>query len=545
MFHLSYNPCSVFRVIPVIPLFFTLVRHLLFFVPSYASPTGWCGICCNSLFVFSSSFVHIWDVETGTRRDVEDPVKHNSWVSSVSFSHDTNPSIASMIVSSGNDRSVRLWDGASGSSIGRPVIGQEYIWNVIFSPDGQFIVTGADDGTISLLDRRAVEQSNAQQQEEQPSLTKIAISRDGDYLFAVSNDTSIQRFSIQNKFDVRSIGSPMHGHTGTIHVLAISADGQLLASGSHDRTIRIWDAQTGDPVGGQLREHASSIRGVAFRNDGERLLSCSADDTIRVWNTTTWKIMAVLSGHTNTVYSTQFYADGEYIISGSHDSTIRIWNAESGQPIGNPLQLDSGIWAITMSPTKDLAAVGLFDGSILLINVKTLFKTQFIEHGTETVNSVVFTSDGKQLLSASDDHTICRWNVETGQLIGRRWEGHSSAVNKAFFLDNETCIVSAALDGVIRIWDLDLNSTNPASPADLQLSFPRINRDGWVHSDDGKLLFWLPPDYRSTFLWGRCQKLVGAEPLELDFSRFEHGDRWMRCYTPSESVGESESETSD
>ncbi|KZS87694.1 hypothetical protein SISNIDRAFT_419195 [Sistotremastrum niveocremeum HHB9708] len=156
-------------------------------------------------------------------------------------------------------------------------------------------------------------------------------------------------------------------------------------------------------------------------------------------------------------------------------------------------------------------------------------------HGTGYVGSIVFTSDEQRLLSAADDHTIRLWDLSTEdpQQVGRPWEGHNAEVKDAFFLNNESQIISCSDDGTIRIWDVDESSTNPNSPAELQTSFPRIDRNGWVHSDEEepKLLFWLPPHYRSTFVWGRCRSLVNAEPLQLDFSRFVHGERWAECWT--------------
>ncbi|KZS87695.1 WD40 repeat-like protein, partial [Sistotremastrum niveocremeum HHB9708] len=378
---------------------------------------------------------------------IRSSAKHESPVLTVSFS----PNVADPVIVSSSDRSVRLWDGASGSPVGKPVEGQNGICSVLFSPDGQFIATGAWDGTISLLDRQA----------------------DGAR--------------------IRSTGSPMCGHTGTILALAISLDGKLLASGSADRTICIWDVEAEDPPHKPrvLHGHTAGVREVVFDKQGKHLVSCSDDSTIRVWDIVDWTSVE-LRGHKLEVYSVQFYDNGNSIVSGSQDRTIRIWNANTGEPIGDPLRLhNTYVFRIALSPSEELVASSSIDG--------------YIHHGTGYVRSIVFTSDEQHLLSAAEDHTIRLWDLsaEEPRQVGRPWEGHNSEVKNAFFLNNESQIISSSDDGTIRVWDVNESATNPNSPAELQISFPRIDYDGWVHSDEEepKLLFWLPPHYRWNFVW--------------------------------------------
>ncbi|KZT35604.1 WD40 repeat-like protein [Sistotremastrum suecicum HHB10207 ss-3] len=482
-----------------------------------------------------SGFVYVWDVESATRKDWESPsTKHESRVRRMSFS----PNVADPVIVSSSDRSVRLWDGVSGSPVGKPVQGQNAILSVLFSPDGRFLATGAWDGTICLLDRQAVEHPIAKEQADKAFLTRIVLSPDEKCLFASSADCSIHRFALEDR-QIRSTGSPMRGHTGLIVALAISPNGKLLASGSADNTICIWDIQAEESLGGRvvLHGHTAVVREMVFDHHGEHLVSCSDDSTIRVWNTVNCASVE-LRGHNFGVYSVQFYNNDGLIMSGSRDKTIRIWNAESGQSIGDPLTLhDTYVFRIALSSSEELVASSSIDGVICIWDLQSRGSARrtYLRHGTSLVRSLVFTSDELHLLSAAEDHTIRLWNLsaERPQQGGRPWEGHSGEVRDAFFLNNQSQIISSAHDGIIRIWDVDESSTNPNSPADLQTSFPRIDYNGWVHSDEEepKLLFWLPPHYRSTFVWGRCRSLVNAEPLQLDFSRFVHGERWAECWT--------------
>ena len=148
--------------------------------------------------------------------------------------------------------------------------------------------------------------------------------------------------------------------------VAFSPDGTRIVSGSHDYTIRVWDARSGDVVAGPFEGHTDYVRSVAFSPDGTRIVSGSDDRTIRVWDARSGDVIAgPFEGHTSDVMSVAFSPDGTRIVSGSDDRTIRVWDARSGDVVA-----------------------GLFEGH------------------TDYVMSVAFSPDGTRIVSASDDHTI-------------------------------------------------------------------------------------------------------------------------------------------
>ena len=120
--------------------------------------------------------------------------------------------------------------------------------------------------------------------------------------------------------------------------VAFSPDGTRIASGSDDNTVRLWDADTGQPIGQPLTGHTDTVFSVAFSPDGNRIASGSDDNTVRLWDAATGQpIGQPLTGHTDTVSSVAFSPDGKRIASGSDDNTVRVWDADTGQPIGQPL----------------------------------------------------------------------------------------------------------------------------------------------------------------------------------------------------------------
>ena len=131
----------------------------------------------------------------------------------------------------------------------------------------------------------------------------------------------------------------LQGHRDGVRSVAFSPDGRHIVSGSDDKIIRVWDAQTGGQVGNPLQGHTDSVLSVAFSPDGRHTVSGSDDKTIRVWDAQTGdQVGNPLQGHIDSVFAVAFSPDGRHIVSGTHDKTIQVWDAQTGGQVGNPLQ---------------------------------------------------------------------------------------------------------------------------------------------------------------------------------------------------------------
>ena len=123
----------------------------------------------------------------------------------------------------------------------------------------------------------------------------------------------------------------LHIQNGSVvNSVAFSQDGRQVICGSIDKTVRIWNAMTGE-IEAELKGHTESVLSVAFSLDGSWVVSGSKDQTIRIWNVVTGEVEAELQGHMGCVRSIAFSLDGSHIISGSDDMTVRIWNAMTGE----------------------------------------------------------------------------------------------------------------------------------------------------------------------------------------------------------------------
>ena len=248
----------------------------------------------------------------------------------------------------------------------------------------------------------------------------------------------------------------LRGHTDDVNSAAFSPDGKLIVSASNDKTIRIWDAQTGKQIGDTIEGHTHFVFSAAFSPDGKRIVSASNDNTIRIWDVQTGKqIGKPLEGHADGVLSAAFSPDGKRIVSASDDETIRIWDAQTGKQIGKPLEgHTSGVLSAAFSPDGKRIVSASWDETVRIWDAQT--KKQIgnpLGEHTGTVSSAAFSPDGRRIVSASRDKTIRIWDAQTGKQIGKPLEGHTNLVISVAFSPDGKRIVSASEDKTIRIWD--------------------------------------------------------------------------------------------
>ncbi|MCI0387306.1 MAG: hypothetical protein MOB07_00835 [Acidobacteria bacterium] len=157
----------------------------------------------------------------------------------------------------------------------------------------------------------------------------------------------------------------LKGHGDTVPSVAFSPDGKRLATGSWDRTAKLWDAVTGQELA-TLKGHGDGVSSVAFSPDGKRLATGSFDRTAKLWDAVTGQEITTLKGHADEVSSVAFSPDGKRLATGSRDRTVRLWDAATGQELMTLKGHGDIVSSVAFSPDGKLLASGSYDGTVQL-----------------------------------------------------------------------------------------------------------------------------------------------------------------------------------
>ncbi|MBD2169496.1 ribosome assembly protein 4 [Calothrix membranacea FACHB-236] len=340
--------------------------------------------------------------------------------------------------------------------------------SVTFSPDGQQLASGSDDNTIKLWDvstgkviqtlpplQEATPTESYIDSGHQDSVTSIAFSSDGKKLASGSEDKTIKLWDISTGQLLQTFS----GHGDVIKTIALSSDGQKLASGSKDKTIKLWDVSTGQLLQ-TFSGHGDVVNSVALSSDGQKLASGSKDKTIKLWDVSTGKLLQTLSVHRDAVNSVAFSPDGQHLASGSDDNTIKLWNFSISKVPQTLSGHSNPVNSVAFSSDGKQLLSGSNDKTTKLWDVTTAKQLQTLSGHREAVNSVAFRGDGKQLVSGSNDNTIKLWNVTIGKVVQtlpsetNTNSGHQAWVNSFAFSSDGKQLVSGSNDDTIKLWDV-------------------------------------------------------------------------------------------
>ena len=375
---------------------------------------------------------------------------HQSIVNSVSISSD-----GKLLATATFDGKVYVWndDGILQQTLAGhngEVLDVKFVPNISQKKLYKLISTGVDK-TVRIW--QVFDRYSAKQE----SINSIATPSSLSDLFATADWNGKINFWQENTNNTQKVINTLTAHQDSISQIKYSPDGKMIASASWDKTIKLWNVDTGELIN-TLTGHTDGINSIAFSPDNQFLISGSEDKTIKIWNIVgEAKLTKTLTGHTDSIKAVSVSSDGNLIASGGYDNTIKIWSV-AGELLQTIDAHELAITSLAFAPNSNILASGSWDNSIKLWSIQNEENTNKLLHTLrhqDGVTTISFSADGNILASGSGDRHVKLWNIKTGEVI-KNLRGHTSQINSLAFSSDDRSIISAEEQQGLFWWNLDL-----------------------------------------------------------------------------------------
>jgi WD40 repeat protein len=281
---------------------------------------------------------------------------------------------------------------------------------IAMSPDGQYLISGDDGGTVAIWNL-AIPQYPIATYRANNSVWTVAASPNLSQVASGDKDRKVQlgrKESIMNsRKELHGDFSSLDSHSGFVYTVEFSPDGKILASGGADRRIRLWNTDSGKIIY-TLDGHQDAVTAVKFMPNGKILISAGADRTLRFWDVESKQLLKTIEAHEQKIHAIAIGRDSKTIVSGSSDRTVQL---------------------------RQLGTSNVYS----------------LQGHQDAVLAVAISADDKTIASGSIDGTICLWDVATQQLVSS-FPAHQSAVKSIVFQPSGNNFISAGWDRTIKVW---------------------------------------------------------------------------------------------
>ena len=384
-------------------------------------------------------------------------------------------------------RTIQVLSKIGYSSLERPFYNTIFkhegsIHTACFSPDGPKILTGAEDGTVTVWDREGKLLKKFNNHIER--IMSAVFSPDGSRILTAYWDSNVKLWDLDG-----NCLANLNNHKRVVGSAVFSADGRLILTASWDGTAILWNRQ-GKPM--LKLEHKAAVSSAVFSPDGSRVLTASWDKSAKLWDLEGNLLInlphnkAVLSAvfspdgqriltvcqkdiakiwdikgnllydlkHVGEMNPAVFSLDGQQILTTSKNGTLRTWDKEGKLLLD--LKLTELITSALFSPNGQQVLTVSKNGIARIWELANHILADLNKH-KEVVESAVFSPDGKRILTASWDHTAKLWDLEKFQLSYLAEFKHSNSLSGAVFSPDGLRVLTASRDTTAKLWDLDGN----------------------------------------------------------------------------------------
>lgn len=437
-----------------------------------------------------------------------------------------------LILTAGHDESVRLWDASSGELLGEPLrlparVGQAAFhprgdkvltsdydghvceWDIsngrfdfrrvfcqivpsnnpiVFSPDGQLVLTGADTKFHAQLRNANTGEGVGASLPHMHEVLGAAFTPDGKFLLTASYDGRVRKWEVAAlKGAKRPVPAKVKDPVGKAWDVAVAPSGKWFVTATSEGVAQRWDTDTFEPIGTEMR-HQGPVHAVACRQDGA-ILTASLDGNARLWDAETGQMIANLLPHQGALWSVCFSNNGTAMLSASDDGTAKVWISSARSP-RDRLLLKTNRWmtAVAFQPGGELVAAGGHDGKVGIWNSNTGSRvcevgdpqTQRPDGGEALGNiiSLVFAASGDHLLTGTQEGTARIWRLPSGESTGLRVEINQPLRSMAYH-PNGKMFVTPGQNGSVTLWD----ACNGAKIN--EFAYPKTG-----HNDSGTQAVW-------------------------------------------------------
>jgi WD40 repeat protein len=452
----------------------------------------------DGLVIASGSYdsnIKLWNTKSGS--EIDTLAGHLQVVHDIAFSQD-----GSLMASASMDHTIRLWKGSSCYRTLRAHLSG--VRSVAFSPNDSVLASASYDATIKLWDLNSG-QVRQTLQGHSSGVRAVAFSPDGKILVSGSYDTTVKLW------DMRSgrVERTLNGHLDYVNALAFSPDGTMVASASDDRAVKLWDArivqhQTTEghsahllgPVSEHQSAHLGTVHAVALSPDGTIIASASADHMVKIWDSESGCVKQTLRGHLGGVRAVSFSSDGRLLASASYDCHVLLWDLQTGNRLQTLVGHEDTVNDVAFSPDGNLLASGSSDYTIKLWN-RFGREVNTLDCDTGWVTAVAFSPCGSILASGSANSSVMLWDMQSG------------LVKKTIKLESIINDLSFSRDGSALCTEWEYIRIDPKrSPMEFSWDSSEIHVEGeWIFCEWERLL-WLPSEYRGRHFAVFKNKLV-------------------------------------